>query len=688
MMVGVGCGAPRGPSNACTGDECLDANETLVFCSHDSECSADQYCAGGTCQPRSGGRPDDSCSTHNDCSVGRYCNILTGRCVDCLNEDHCELGLICRDDGTCGDDSGCSSNFDCGGLVCDTTSGNCVQCLTSADCPMGQTCRDEQCVTSDGGDPQCNTQADCDPYGRICDMATGRCLPCTSDVECGAGKICSAGTCTIDGGGGGGGGGGDGSCSSRDECTPQACNILVGMCMPCIMDFDCFDISDIFTGVVMICDPMTGNCVDPECSSANDCPPGEACYDGHCGTCLYDDECRAGEVCNTSTGVCEGGGGGGDCASHTDCPAGQFCDVGAGDCVACLNDDHCNSGDVCQGGVCVPDTPTGCTGDGDCPGGYCEMGSGVCVACLLDAHCGTGFACQSNGCVPVSTGNGAFGESCAAQTDCDAGLLCLGDGTTGICSRTCIGSGAGGDADCPNGFACYNYESGSLDGLKMCNGASQLPASTPGQPFDQAPGTSCASHNGCQTGTCNSSQMCARSCSANRDCDAGEVCYAINNEHFCYYSDISEYQAVGESCSSDVQCDSGVCKGECGSGSACNSSSNCGLFDSCSGTCRDHCRSNSDCSISEACNPWPMNVASASGWIMVCTAKYFDGSQSDGTTCTDDGECASDWCVSGLCTTPCAISADCTGPLAGKSCTPRSFSDSNGDAIYSFSFCL
>jgi Cys-rich repeat protein len=177
----------------------------------------------------------------------------------------------------------------------------------------------------------CDSQTDCDPYGRICDLATGTCVPCTSDLECGTGKICSAGTCTIDGGGGGGGGG-DGTCTSRAECEPQACSILLGMCMPCMMDFDCFDMSDLFTGVSKICDPATGNCIDPECTTANDCPAGEGCYSGHCGACLYDDECRVGEVCNESTGVCEPQGSTQTgCTDHSECP--DYCDVGSGECV-------------------------------------------------------------------------------------------------------------------------------------------------------------------------------------------------------------------------------------------------------------------------------------------------------------------------------------------------------------------
>jgi hypothetical protein len=68
--------------------------------------------------------------------------------------------------------------------------------------------------------------------------------------------------------------------------------------------------------------------------------------------------------------------------------------------------------------------------------------------------------------------------------------------------------------------------------------------------------------------------------------------------------------------------------------------------------------------------------------------KYYDGSQADGTACSQDSDCASDWCVQSTCTTPCAITADCTGALAGKLCEPITFVDSNQDPVYSLSFCL
>jgi Cys-rich repeat protein len=328
------------------GDECFSNGGTASFCARDTDCAADQYCSGGTCVARNGTRPEDSCTSHNDCTFGMFCNPVTGRCVECLNDDPCDVGEVCRGDGTCGPDTGCTSNFDCGGLVCNVATGTCVQCMSSGDCPAGQTCRGNACFTTSGSDPQCQTQADCDAYGRICDLGTHTCRACANNTECGTGKVCSNGTCTPEGGGSSG----DGTCESRADCGAQAC--FLNMCMPCVSDFMCVDLSDLLTGVTKICDPNTGNCVDPECATANDCAAGEGCYDGHCGACLYDEECRAGETCNTTTGVCgtatEPPPAG--CTSNAGCTGGQVCVSGV--CQACTSSTQCNAGQTCTAGVC------------------------------------------------------------------------------------------------------------------------------------------------------------------------------------------------------------------------------------------------------------------------------------------------------------------------------------------------
>ncbi len=424
-------------------------------------------------------------------------------------------------------------------------------------------------------------------------------------------------------------------CLNHDHCDPGLVCLANGTCgagnTGCANNFDCSP---------LVCNPTTGACV--QCMLNSDCPAGDVCLNNACDGgdpgCTSQAQCDAYDlVCNPATGQCD------TCAASRPCPNGKYCD-GTGHCVDCLNAGHCALGYICSGGACIPDG-----------------------------------------------GGGALGDPCTTHAECAAGHVCLGSGGSGICSRPCIGSGKGGDADCPLGFACQNFESGGLDGLMLCNTTTQLASDYPGQPFDLAPGAACASRNGCQTSVCYASG-CAHQCAANRDCAANEVCYALpaaslpGTQHHCFYSDTVNFLPTGAACADSAECDTGVCVGECWEGGACGFVLDCLL--GCEGTCRDHCRSNADCAVGQSCNPWPMDVFTPASFVPICLPKYFSGTQADGTSCSADGNCASDWCVGGICTTPCGISADCTGALAGTFCEPLSFVDDTGTPVYAMAFCL
>jgi hypothetical protein len=643
MLVGglvAACGASR--AGRCVGETCGGDSAPQIFCARDTECAAEQFCNSGVCEPRNGGRPGDACTSHNDCAAGMFCNVVTGRCVECLNEDHCDPGLVCRADGTCGENAGCSSSADCGALKCDTATGTCVQCTSSGDCPIGQTCRNKQCFTN-GGDPLCQSQADCDAYGKICDP-TGHCLPCTSPTECGTGRTCTNGACVLNNVNPGD------SCETSADCAGQPC--FLNMCLPCFSDFMCLSLDDLLAGVSKICDPLTGACVDPQCQVAEQCPAGQGCYSGHCGACLDDAECRSGETCDPQTGVCDTSTPPVTCTSTAQCTGGRVC-VDS-NCVNCTSTTQCDAYQVCDAG-----------------------------------------RCKSNGVLPPAAGE--LGAACTGPGTCNPGLMCLETATQSTCTRTCIGSGNGGDADCPSGWACVNFDSGALDGVMLCESAAMLPAEYPGQPFSQRPGGSCASGNVCQTSICYDSydryHECARGCAADRDCEANECCQAMalnsaySGYHVCLTSDPTNFKLAGEACGQASECDSGLCVGECSDGKSCNRSGDC-ASGNCAGICRDHCRANADCGAGLACHPWPTKVAPAkSSWVPACTPRRYNGAQNDGVACTQDSQCKSDWCIANICTTPCAITADCTGSLTGKKCEVTIFADDSSNPVHSMAFC-
>lgn len=263
-----------------------------------------------------------------------------------------------------------------------------------------------------------------------------------------------------------------------------------------------------------------------------------------------------------------------------------------------------------------------------------------------------------------------FGIDCTSTAECGTGLVCSGlaIGAT-VCTTPCVGSGKGGHDDCPSGYACYNFESTTLDGVQICLADWQLGATTPGYPFTtRARGACTASDNSCQTGVCNTAtSSCVAMCLADRDCDSGEVCYAYTADngylHVCWKSDLATYRGTGQACSEHDDCDSGVCA---------------------NGLCANHCRSAADCAAGTACDYYAMNGSSA--YVPVCLT-WTTSTAALGTSCTSDSLCGSAWCVRGACTTPCATADDCDATMAGTDCIQVNLG--TGSAIaFSAGFCL
>ena len=238
--------------NPCNNDdECLSGECTdLGYCTP-PVCEEDSDCNNGFCNQDTGicvpGVPPE-CETNDDCLEGEFCNAAN-ICVpqippggECSADDECEFGVCDPELNIClGPD--CEDPSDCESGVCDLDVGLCVPPL-----PPGSPCEeDEQCVyvcldqTNTCSGPICEANEDCD--SGIC-TEQGYCLPpetpCDSDAQCAPGVcidnvclpevppcetnadcpgnqvcnqdtgICSAPPTTGTGGGRGGGGGGGG----------------------------------------------------------------------------------------------------------------------------------------------------------------------------------------------------------------------------------------------------------------------------------------------------------------------------------------------------------------------------------------------------------------------------------------------------------------------------------------------
>ncbi|HSI05572.1 MAG TPA: hypothetical protein VLC93_13890 [Myxococcota bacterium] len=274
---------------------------------------------------------------------------------------------------------------------------------------------------------------------------------------------------------------------------------------------------------------------------------------------------------------------------------------------------------------------------------------------------------------PPEVDDPTFGDDCDTTAECGPGLVCSGlaVGST-ICTVPCIGTGRGGNDDCPTGFACYNYESTTLDGVQICLADWQLGAGEAGYPFTTPPGGACTdSDNECQTQVCDTATgTCVVQCAADRDCGSGEVCYAYPADmgylHVCIASDLSRYRSTGESCSDPSECDSGMCVGS---------------------ECVAHCRAAPDCGPSEACGFYPLiDDGGQRGWTSVCIGRLYSGHGDLWDDCDTDSDCAGEWCLEGMCTTPCATRDDCDELMVGTECIQLNFASS--DAAFSGGFCL
>jgi hypothetical protein len=172
--------------------------------------------------------------------------------------------------------------------------------------------------------------------------------------------------------------------------------------------------------------------------------------------CTYNDECGSGEAC-VGGGCTEV-----ECIASTDCGIQQYCSSKRFECKdGCESDDDCIAGEQC-------DTDSheckeyGCRDTQlDCPlGEFCDTTTGICYQDDQD-NCKTCEWLQSETCA----GGGICAiwelteDNCSRDSDCDDGLVC-GDFTLYGLGKVCYNSfclqqcDAGDDNACPRGYEC------------------------------------------------------------------------------------------------------------------------------------------------------------------------------------------------------------------------------------------
>jgi hypothetical protein len=180
-------------------------------------------------------------------------------------------------------------------------------------------------------------------------------------------------------------------------------------------------------------------------------------------------------------------------------------------------------------------------------------------ACGTDEQCKSGHCTQNDSACGVCAPLVKAGNTCEADADCEAGLICSDDGH-------CVRPVAGGSACTANQPCTYGY---------YCNLAGSCVATT------DEPGGQCA-----ESGSCN--------LLLNLFCTAGKTCKSISfaaNGATCGAVGSDIVLCGGGDCAGDPNADTGVCAARAKDGETCGSSSTNGRDCQAPATCvQGHCK--------------------------------------------------------------------------------------------------
>ncbi|MEY3014001.1 MAG: hypothetical protein RIT45_2736, partial [Pseudomonadota bacterium] len=307
--------------------------------------------------------------------------------------------------------------------------------------------------------------------------------------------------------------------------------------------------------------------------------------------------CQNSVCAGAPTSVPTGGGKLGDgCTSDSNCDAPTFCQPISSSSAVCSQN-------------CNPQQ------SGSCPGGFgcvAYQGSTTQGACIAGAGGGGGGG----------GGTKNVGETCNSSAECKT-QLCVQSGGKTTCEVPCTAS-----AQCPSGQTCQLFSGKTY-------GACAVPPSGGGT--DKLPdGAGCTASSQCSSGLCvgsGNSGTCIADCTS-QACPSGYACMTLTNgKGGCFKTGDGK---LGESCSKDLDCQSGVCE------AADNKY-----------ICSQTCTSSANCPTGYAC----YDVGGGGACLPAAQKKGV------GDACQSSGDCVTGLCVGGdsgaTCTQPCTTDAQC-----------------------------
>ncbi|MBM65314.1 MAG: hypothetical protein CMH55_03655 [Myxococcales bacterium] len=510
---------------------------------------------------------------------------------------------------------------------------------------------------------------DCAGLGLQCD--DGRCVRQPCDPACGEGMYCD----------------GEGTCLNQ-QCQPMVRGCVENSVRTCNqwgsgyleeLDEDCGDRAQCLADA---CVPVAGGDAGPRPDAGG----------GSGGGCASHEECPVHQICNAHSRQCENLTPPA-CRDNTQCPPGQFCErtpqQEVGQCQfgqpQCREDGDCDAGLVCQRGHCIEAGSGGCTTDVECGSGRICVDAACVVGCRGDGDCAEGHLCRDGACVPSQA-------ECTRHSDCAADQACLNSACIRPVTRQ--GQACGADGDCGWGERCFSFNEQAAVCMGTCGTGSDCPersicmaalgarlcvpdtvASPNGGQATLNNGEACepAGATLCKSALCTGTpSTCRANCGSDRHCQGQQVCTHLNqgNGETAYLLDIcadpGEFgqrpgaNGPGENCATGDACASGICL---------------------DGSCRQPCCTSGECPNRHICRQERVPVPGASDWqVNLCIPvppAFTLGTSVGGATCAVAGDCRSGICTSGRCVDACCGRRDCAGLAA---CTASDMGQ-GGDAL-------